>query len=1283
MTRQFKRPSLWKRWQLKLARFTLVVITSTLLIFKPLAVVIANNRQGFSESIPKVEVAQGRNVTRAYLVQKNEQHWQSQTSAQPNVKGVISDIKIHFLDKEGNRVQNVTPLDIVQAEITLKPGDVIEQSRLEADLQRIRRLGIAENVQFSLQKSADDSNKLTILFQIIDEQITQWHPWMRDVIGAFKAVDSWDFSSAVEHYEEVLRLVKVTKSRKIESLTFNELGNLYIEQKDYQRAIKAYQQALPILHDLEAHFIELIAWINIAKSYNNLADPERALAAYQKAISEVRLLANNANNMSFFGELNSEIQISSDYLPLLSAQLKITEIMLTLDIATTYSTLGDYQQIIYLVNDSKLLSNSRNLEDAWANIAKNLFLTNNLQGWELELAQIIPKLAKFLSRFPEIIQPLTLRFTYSELGDASRADYYNRKGQHVLQEALEDFRQSISEINTDDSSSVIRLIAEGIAFILDDQKNSQDAEAIEREILSFLETSIDQETLRSIDPYVKIAVPFLLNLLININDSEQVLDLTHRLLIDLRTFDGLQLEPNTDLPAWAITKFRDIKKWIEALLLNMQGEAYLRLEETQQAIASYRQTIELLKLSPENFRQIQQELKLSQEILQVFQLLQPTLEVTQQIPLSDPRFIQQEFQPKLEAFQQLLQSNPELVQQLVQVMDIDVVDGILQANALVSLGKVYADIGELKNARSSYYQALAFWLILGNRLQESETRYSLAQVELSMGNLVEAQTLIKSAILILEDNPPSKNNLFSGGGFTRAEVHYDYGFVNRGNFYLGTGFSSKGIFNATSLNPAGSIFGGACTGVSNYFSCKQRYYDFYINLLTQLDQQYPKAGYNIAAFTASEKSRAGTPEAFSKSDQRILPLNQTAEFTAIQQQLSDGHPLLLEYFLGEKQSYLWVLSAKTSLKTYVLDGRATIEAKAREFYNLLTSPEGRISPKTTAKVGMELTDLILKPIADQLEQKPLLVVADGILQFIPFSALPDPAAKTPPGTVSLEGKFAPHPQPLLLNHEIINLPSASVLARIRQRQANRLSAKKKLAIFANPVFNHADDRAKELLLTTARTTSSQTSVFRTTVSPDITILYSPLPDTQTEMESISQLIKPDQQVQYHGFAASYNAALSSDLSQYRIIHFATHGFFNNRSPNRSGIVLSVLNKTGELQRSLLSPRDTFKMHLPATDLVVLSGCRTGLSNTVRREALTGLTGGLMTAGADRVVVSLWSVEDDVTAELMARFYQNMLNPQQNLSPAQALKLAQISMWNEPRWQAPYYWAAFTIQGEWH
>jgi CHAT domain-containing protein len=107
------------------------------------------------------------------------------------------------------------------------------------------------------------------------------------------------------------------------------------------------------------------------------------------------------------------------------------------------------------------------------------------------------------------------------------------------------------------------------------------------------------------------------------------------------------------------------------------------------------------------------------------------------------------------------------------------------------------------------------------------------------------------------------------------------------------------------------------------------------------------------------------------------------------------------------------------------------------------------------------------------------------------------------------------------------------------------------------------------------------------------------------------------------------------------------------------------------------------MDLSGTELVVLSGCRTGISSDeVVREGLTGLTGGLLSAGTDRVVVSLWSVQDKATRELMSRFYQRMLDHDTPLTPAQALRAAQLSMWEESRWQTPYYWAAFIIQGEW-
>jgi CHAT domain-containing protein len=96
--------------------------------------------------------------------------------------------------------------------------------------------------------------------------------------------------------------------------------------------------------------------------------------------------------------------------------------------------------------------------------------------------------------------------------------------------------------------------------------------------------------------------------------------------------------------------------------------------------------------------------------------------------------------------------------------------------------------------------------------------------------------------------------------------------------------------------------------------------------------------------------------------------------------------------------------------------------------------------------------------------------------------------------------------------------------------------------------------------------------------------------------------------------------------------------------------------------------------------VVLSACQTALGKEIKGEGLVGLTRGFMYAGAARVVASLWRIDDRATAELMKRFYEAMLK--EKLRPAAALRAAQVSMWKDPRWAKPHYWAAFTLQGEW-
>jgi CHAT domain-containing protein len=145
------------------------------------------------------------------------------------------------------------------------------------------------------------------------------------------------------------------------------------------------------------------------------------------------------------------------------------------------------------------------------------------------------------------------------------------------------------------------------------------------------------------------------------------------------------------------------------------------------------------------------------------------------------------------------------------------------------------------------------------------------------------------------------------------------------------------------------------------------------------------------------------------------------------------------------------------------------------------------------------------------------------------------------------------------------------------------------------------------------------------------------------------------------------------------VHFATHGFLDSVHPELSGIVFTMIDEKGKPQDGFLRAHEVFNLKLSA-ELVVLSACQTGLGKEVKGEGLVSLTRGFMYAGAPRVVVSLWSVSDQATAELMTRFYRGMLK--EGLRPAAALRAAQVSLLKEHQWEPPFYWAAFSLQGEW-
>jgi CHAT domain-containing protein len=163
-----------------------------------------------------------------------------------------------------------------------------------------------------------------------------------------------------------------------------------------------------------------------------------------------------------------------------------------------------------------------------------------------------------------------------------------------------------------------------------------------------------------------------------------------------------------------------------------------------------------------------------------------------------------------------------------------------------------------------------------------------------------------------------------------------------------------------------------------------------------------------------------------------------------------------------------------------------------------------------------------------------------------------------------------------------------------------------------------------------------------------------------------------------GFDASYETVMSSDVGQYQILHFATHGFLDTEHPELSGIVLTMVDRNGGQKNGVMPLHDIYNLDLSA-ELTVLSACQTALGKDIKGEGLVGLTHSFISAGSKSVVASLWKVDDRATAILMADFYNSMLR--QGMPTGAALRAAKLKMMHDKRWSSPYFWAGFVLQGE--
>lgn len=607
-----------------------------------------------------------------------------------------------------------------------------------------------------------------------------------------------------------------------------------------------------------------------------------------------------------------------------------------------------------------------------------------------------------------------------------------------------------------------------------------------------------------------------------------------------------------------------------------------------------------------------------------------------------------------------------------------------QATALMLIGQAYLEVGDSDQAFSHFEQAAALNRALG--VPEIDTLLGLARLDLLRGRKDEAQTRAVAALEMIETrrsmivSPALRATWFAGAQNVHRfyldllmQLHREQ--ASAGNaekaFSLNERSRARSLLDSLGEARANIREGVEPELLARERDLQQRINEHAQNMTGKNSAQLAKEKQQLETLlndyqVLQSQIRARSPRYTALTQPQPLSLPE------VQQQVLDEDTLLFEYTLGEPRSYLWIVS-HSDWHVYELPPRAEIEAAATRLYDLLKAGN-KIELRGQGKLAAaKLSDLILRPAAGQLGNKRLLLVADGALQYIPFGALPEPLSSAP--------QSRQEAQPLLVKHELVYSPSASLLALLRREFAGRAPASRAVLALADPVLSEDDLRLRTPKNTgkTGDNAPQRSAIELTRSTRETDLKLERLKFTRVEAEYIAGLARRQEGLALLDFSANKKRLFNSGLDQYRILHFATHGLLNSRHPELSGLVLSLVDEAGTPQDGFLRLHDVYNLKLNA-DLVVLSACQTALGKEIKGEGLLGLTRGFMYAGTPRVVASLWDVRDEATSELMKRFYQHLLKDK--LRPAEALRAAQLSLLRDARWAAPYFWAGFVLQGEW-
>ena len=1044
---------------------------------------------------------------------------------------------------------------------------------------------------------------------------------------------------ALDKFQQALPLFRAARDRNGEADNLDSIGRVYNSLGRLQQppdslqqdlALDYLQQALPIWREVGNRRGEAITLDYIGSVYSSINQPQQALNFYQQALAIFREVGDRSREVSTLTNIGS-----------------------------TYSNIGQSQQALNYYQQALSISSTD---------AQSLYN----EGERLRQLGTTESFQQALDKFQQAL--LLFRVMGDRNGEADALDSIGRV-YGSRQQALDYLQQALAiwrEVgNRRGEAKTLKNIGDRYHFIQPQQALNyyQQALQISREIG---DRSGEANTLISIgNLYSTIGQPQL-----GLNFLRQALTITRevgdqnreaRILSIIGNVFTLTLgQPQDGLTYYqqALQIFRELgDRYWEVFILGSIGDAYSGIGQPQDALNYY-----------------QQALKISREVGDS----------------SEERSRQRTGEASIlygigTAYSRIGQQQ-EALNFLQQALPIwrEVEDRDWESLTLMYIGIVYSEIGQPQQALNFLQQSLAIWRNAG-------TLSILASVHQALNDRPAALQNIQAAISIVEDirgqliDPDARTSYFAS-----VQKYYKLQVDLLMELHQQNPNQSYNIqaFNVTERSKARTLLelltesrADIRTGVDPQLLQQERDIQTQLTALDKrrIDLANSRTNNNkdqiTQQITALETQRAALQTQYRNLQSQIrqtspkyaaLKYPQPLTLEQIQQQILDDNTVILSYSLGKDRSYLWLIS-KTEMSSYQLPAGKILEDLVNQKVRpQFTNPGNRADFLSATS---ELSNILLKPVLEKtptersrsIGNKRIVIISDGALQYLPFGALPDPRADN--------NQY----QPLLVNNEVVYLPSASTLQTIRNETQGRNPAPKTLAVLADPVFAANDQRVSRSVTTTNPNELPIAAQNLATAARNARGSWNRLPGTRQEANTILNLVPENSRVAYFDFQANRANAQSNQLSQYRFIHWATHGFANAQKPELSGVVMSLVQENGQQQDGYLLLGDIFNLNFNA-DLVVLSACETGLGEVVQGEGLIGLTRGLMYAGTPRVVTSLWSVPDAETATLMGKFYEKML--QNNLRPAEALRAAQLELFRSRSWVSPYYWAAFTLQGEW-